>query len=389
MHILICPNAFKNSLSAREAANAIQHGLSKSNLEFTSECFPIADGGDGTAALITELSGGKFIETTVHDPLGRRIKAQYGLIHKGTTAVIDMASASGLKLHDPSELNPMQASSIGTGELITDALDKGIRKILIGMGGTATVDGGCGILESLGVKFFNAQNQVIKPVPENLLTLSRIDTTNLDSRIKDCECILICDVTNYLLGRKGAARIFGPQKGASKKTVLMLEKAMSQFNLVAQKTTSINLNKLPGGGAAGGAAAGVTTFLNAKSVKGANYFLSLTNFDRALEKADVVITGEGSIDLQTLSGKGPYAVAIKAYNSKIPVIALAGKVPITNNVKIQKYFPVLLSIGNEPTDYTTAIQNTKINLERISLQIGNFLHQGSSKKLTLIRNASR
>jgi glycerate kinase len=374
MHILIAPNAFKNSFDALQVANAIQQGLNLSKLKCTSECFPIADGGDGTGSLIIKSCNGVRIEKEVQDPLGRKIKSSFGLIDNGKTAVIEMADASGLRLLKKDELNPLQASSYGTGELIRFALDEGIKKIIIAMGGSATVDGGCGILSALGLAFLNDEGVQLPATPKDLINLARIDDAKLDPRVLDCEVVILCDVNNQLLGPQGAASIFGPQKGASASDVQFLEAFLQIFAAVSAAQTVKDMVGIKHAGVAGGAAAGLHTWLNAKLVNGIDYFLSLSNFDEALKRSDLVITGEGSIDRQTLQGKGPYGVALKAKSKNIPVIGVAGKVPLKHDEELQQYFDVLISINNEPADITTAMGNTPENLMRTAKVIGDLLN---------------
>lgn len=380
MHILISPNAFKNSLNAEDAAFAIKEGFLRSKLTCTCECFPVGDGGDGTGALIIKKFEGISINSEVHDPLGRKIQDTFGLIDSGKTAIIEMASASGLRLLKSVELNPLQATSYGTGEQIRLAINKGATKIIIGMGGSATVDGGAGILQALGVHFLNAAGEELTDLPENLSHLARIDISGLDKRIYDCEIIVLCDVDNYLLGDQGSAAIFGPQKGASPEAAIKLEASLKQFTKVVLKQTGKDISNIKYGGTAGGAAAGLYAFLNAKLVNGINYFLQFTGFEKALAKADLVITGEGSIDDQTLQGKGPFGVAYLAKLKGLPVIALAGKVPIINNINLEKYFDVIMPIGNEPLEIKAALDSTSVNLTRTSREIGNLL---SMRKLGL------
>jgi glycerate kinase len=223
MRILIAPNAFKHGLNAEEAALAIEEGFMQSNLECECECFPIGDGGDGTGELIIKKCGGEIVDTEAHDALGRKINASFGLIDGGKTAVIEMADASGIRLLKPDELDPLHATSFGTGEQVNLALDKGAKKIIIGMGGSATVDGGCGILKALGIRFLDKDKQDLQGLPGSLTNLALIDVTGLDKRILDCEVIVLCDVDNMLLGNHGSAAIFGPQKGASPVDVKKLE----------------------------------------------------------------------------------------------------------------------------------------------------------------------
>jgi glycerate kinase len=372
MHIVIAPNSFKNSLDATACAQAIKEGLLQSRLKCTCTCFPVGDGGDGTAALFIKKWKCKRIKVAVHDPIGRLIPASLGFIHKNKTAVIEMADASGIKLLKPTELKPLHATSFGTGELIKKALDKGAKKIILCIGGSATVDGGCGILQALGLRFLNKHKRELKNVPEDLIHLSFIDITNADNRIYGCEIIILCDVENFLSGKNGAAKIFGPQKGASAGNVKTLEAALTQFRNVSLKQTGIDMNTIKHGGAAGGVAAGLSVWLNAKPVNGIEYFLDATGFNGALKKADVLITGEGSIDAQTLQGKAPYGVAKRAKEKNIPVIGLAGKIPLHKNNALNKLFDVLLSINNS-TETDDAILHTKENLKKTAKVIGDLM----------------
>lgn len=373
MQILIAPNAFKNSLSSADAAAAIRSGLEQSRLDCTCECFPIADGGDGTGSLIIKKCGGESVYLNVHDPLKREISSSYGLIDKGKTAIIEMADASGLRLLTSVELDPLRTSSFGTGEMISHALDKGVRKIIIAMGGSATVDGGCGILSALGIRFLNSKGESLQAIPESLVNLARIDLSEFDERILNCELVVLCDVDNHLLGEKGSAAVFGPQKGATEEGIKKLEASLSAFRGIILHQTGKDINRIKYGGTAGGAAAGLHAFLNAKLVNGISYFLELTEFDASLKGSDLVITGEGSIDEQTLNGKGPFGVAYRAKLKNIPVVGLAGKIPLGENEQLRSYFNVLLSIGNEASDLTTALSLTSENLTRASKELGNLL----------------
>lgn len=388
MRILIAPNAFKHSLTAEEAANAIRQGLMQSKLDCECECFPIGDGGDGTAELIIKKRNGEIVNAEVHDPLGRKINASFGLIDNGKTAIIEMADASGLRLLHSNELNPIQATSFGTGEQIKIALDKGARKIIVGMGGSATVDGGSGMLKALGIRFLDAYGHELKRLPAELIQLASIDLSQMDKRISETEVIVLCDVDNLLLGDKGAAAMFGPQKGASPDDVQTLDKALANFSKIALHHTNKNMSSIKFGGTAGGAAAGLYAFLNAKMVNGIEHFLELTGFDKALEKADLVITGEGSIDEQTLQGKGPFGVACLAKSRGIPVIALAGKVPLEKNESLQDYFEVLLAIGHQPLDLQAALAATEKNLIRTAEGLGNLMARILGRELTRIRGAN-
>ena len=373
MHILIAPNAFKNSLDAPAAATAIEKGLQQSKLSFTSEKFPVGDGGDGTAALLLQRLGGRLIGAVVHDPIGRKISTSFGWVEKTKTAILELADASGLRLLRPDEYIPLRSTTQGTGELIRQALDKKAERIILGIGGSATVDGAVGILTELGIRFMDGNGNSLTDLPENLVYLEQIDVSNLDQRIVNTELVVLCDVDNYLLGKAGAANVFGPQKGADEGTAIRLEAGLSKLQEVAVRTTGKDMANMRHGGAAGGVAAGLSVFLNARLVSGIEYFLSITAFDQALEKTTIVITAEGSIDQQTLQGKAPFGVAKSAKKYHVPVIALAGKLPLIISQDLRNYFNILLSINHEPLVLESALQYTAENLARTAREIGDLL----------------
>lgn len=373
MHILIAPNAFKNSLSAEAAAAAILRGLEESRLRFTAECFPVGDGGDGTGDLLIARLGARKIEVLARDPLGRERKTYYGITREGDTAIIEMANASGLRLLMQDKLAPLKASSQGTGDLLRDALGHNPRRILIGMGGSATVDGGTGILAALGVRFLDKAGQRIKNLPAGLVDLAAIDISNLDPRFGTTDITVLCDVNNPLLGPEGAAAEFGPQKGASPQEVKQLEAALQRFAGIVRRQLQIDLTHLPKGGTAGGAAAGLHAMLGANLVDGIDFFLKSTGFEAALAKADWVITGEGSLDEQTLQGKAPYGVANAAKKKGIAVIGLAGRLPKEKNSSLENYFDVLLPINHEALPLKEALADTAANLTATARAVGNML----------------
>ena len=373
MRILIAPNAFKNSLAAQDVAEAIKIGLEESKLQCTVDCFPVGDGGDGTAELILKYYNGNIVFVTVHDPLMREISSSFGLMEGEKTAVIEMANASGLKLLRLNELDPLHTTSFGTGELIKESLDRGVKKIIMCIGGSATVDGATGSMQALGFRFLDKDGRELINTPETLVNLETIDFLGVDERIMQCKIIVLCDVENVLLGKEGAAAVFGPQKGASPDDVKKLDSSLAKLGNVILKQTGKDVSTIKSGGAAGGMAAGLAALLNADLVNGIDYFLSLTNFDQALENVDLVITGEGSIDEQTLHGKGPYGVARRAKQKGIPVIGLAGKIPFERIGPLETYFDVLLSINNEETELSQALSQTRQNLKRTSKNIGDLL----------------
>jgi glycerate kinase len=373
VHILIAPNAFKNSLDATTAAEAIRDGLQKSKLKCICECFPIGDGGDGTATLLIQKCGGTIVPAEVHDPLRRKIRAAFGLIDNGNTAVIEMADASGLRLLRREEFDPLHATTFGTGELIKYALDKGVNKIIIGIGGSATVDGATGILQALGVRFLNAGGKILSNLPEALADLETIDLSGLDQRISHCALTVLCDVENFLLGEQGAAKVFGPQKGVTGPVIKRLEAALAKLCDIMFRQTGKDLAAIKHGGAAGGVAAGLHGFLNATLVEGIEYFLDITGFENALQKADFVITGEGSIDEQTMRGKGPFGVALRAREKNVPVIGLAGRVSLEADAPLRHYFVQLLTIGHASVELDKALQNTAQDLRRTAMELGDRL----------------
>lgn len=374
MHILIAPNAFKNSLTAHLAAEAIDKGLRQSRLICSTSLFPVGDGGDGTGELLMKYFDAPGFNITVHDPLNRKINSCIGITRDNAIAIIELADASGLRLLKPEEYDPLRTTSFGTGELISFALEKKTKKIMLCVGGSATVDGGMGILQSLGIKFIAADGTVLSNQPALLSRLRKIDLSGIDKRIFETELVILSDVENILLGEHGAAAVFGPQKGADPRKVQQLDAGLSIFRDVVYDMNGKDMNSVRYGGAAGGVAAGLYALLNARLVNGIEYFLDNTGFDSALAHADLLITGEGSIDVQTLEGKAPLGVARRAKKRSIPVIALAGKIPSEDNPQLRKYFDRLLSINPEITDIETAIKNTYVNLVATARKLGDELN---------------
>ncbi|HEV3412916.1 MAG TPA: glycerate kinase [Puia sp.] len=383
MHVLIAPNAFKNALSADSAAAAIQRGLSRSRLDPTTECFPVGDGGDGTGDLLIQRLHGQRIPAKVLDPLGRPIETYFGMVSStaippspaqppAQTAIIEMANASGLRLLDPAARNPLHTSSAGTGDLIRAALDHEARDILLGMGGSATVDGGTGILRALGARFLNSHGQPLHRLPLELTELASIDLTNLDPRLAATNIVVLCDVTNPLTGPFGAATVFGPQKGANPAAVRKLESALLHLSSVILHQTGINVADMARAGTAGGGAAGLHGLLQAKLVSGIDYFLEITSFNEALARSTHVITGEGSIDEQTLQGKAPFGVATHAKAHGLPVIALTGRLP-DNRARLNPYFDEIISINPPHIRMPEALRRTAANLERTAMEWANRL----------------
>ncbi|TYR37307.1 glycerate kinase [Sphingobacterium phlebotomi] len=374
LHILIAPNAFKHSLDARQVAEALHEGFSQSRLDCRTTLFPIGDGGDGTCKLLHEKLKGELVTITVSGPLGIPVEASYSLVDEGKTAIIEMADASGIRLIKAEERDPLRASSKGTGELILHALDHhNVDQVILGMGGSATVDGGCGMLHALGIRFLDKKGKALDPIPEQLQHLERIDTSRLNKSVLGCNIRILCDVENRLLGEDGAAYIFGPQKGASPTHVKILDNFLRQLSDVALQTTGNNMADIVSGGTAGGAAAGMYALANAQLVNGIAYFLSKTGFEEVIKTADWLITGEGSLDEQTLSGKAPAGVASLAKQYGIPVVGIAGRVPLEPSSGLLNLFDALMPISHEALLLEEALTKTEQNLRRTAQALGNVL----------------
>jgi glycerate kinase len=321
-HVLNAPDKFKGSLSAPEVAEAIATGLRRVRDDVESRTRPVADGGDGTvqAAL---ASGYRRVPARVTGPLGGIVDTWIAI--DGSTAVVELASASGLALMDPHALAPLTVSSAGTGELIRTALDAGAREIVLGVGGSASTDGGAGMLQALGVGLYNASGDPLPPGGSALADLSTVDLSGLDSRLAATQVTLASDVDNPLLGPSGAAHVYGPQKGADSTQIELLDAALAHWERQLREAGGRDAAHEPGAGAAGGVGFAALSVLAARRRPGADVVLELVGFDRALRGARLVITGEGAVDEQTLHGKAPAAVAARATAAGVPVVAVAGR----------------------------------------------------------------
>lgn len=329
MRILLCPDSFKGSLSASRVCEAMRRGVLKVLPDALCTSLPIADGGEGTVESLVNATGGEFKMTEVHDPLGRKIDACWGVLGQGNTAVIEMASASGLPLLAANERDPRIASTFGTGELIAAALDTltgegGRPRLIIGIGGSATNDGGSGALRALGARFLDAHDRELSPGGAALAELARIDTSALHPRLAEAEILVACDVDNPLTGERGASAVFGPQKGATPEMVSLLDSALSRFAEVAATCTGKDVAAIAGAGAAGGLGAGLLFFSSAKLMPGIRLMLDAIDFDRRVQEADLVLTGEGCCDYQTVYGKAPVGVAEAAKLHGKAVMCISG-----------------------------------------------------------------
>ena len=299
----------------------------------------------------------KIISVKVKDPLERHINSQYGILKDGKTAVIELAKASGLELLEDKEKAPLITTTLGTGQLIKDALNKGCRKLIIGLGGSATNDGGTGIAKALGVKFLNAFNEELKLGGGNLNTLNHIDLSNFDERIKGCEVIVACDVTNPLTGTNGASFVYGEQKGGRSEDLKILDNNLKKYAEVVNSTFNKDIDAIAGAGAAGGAGAGLIAFLDAKLVNGIELILETLQIEEHIKNADLVITGEGKIDKQTLNGKTISGISKMSKKYQVPVIVITGKIGEDIEAIYNTGVTAIFSIVNQPMELSMALKN--------------------------------
>lgn len=356
MKILIAPDKFRGSLRADEVAEAMKKGVLLANQHASVETCELADGGEGTAELLIKSFGGDWQEVSVNDPLGRPIIGRYGLSADRQVAFIEMASASGLALLQPEERNPLLTSTYGTGQLIRHAIEQGVNQIYLGIGGSATNDAGIGMAAALGYVFLDQSGNHIEPIGGNMQHISHIDSSNVLPQLATITCTVLSDVTNPLTGPEGAAYVYGPQKGADESMVKLLDKGLVQFNTVMTKWLGEDLSNHPGAGAAGGLGIGAMWFLKANLQSGVRTLLTLLGIEKHIQEADLVITGEGKIDVQTLSGKaiGGLAQVCKQYQK--PLIVISGAMLLTPAQIQQLGVTCAVSILNRPVTEQIAYQ---------------------------------
>lgn len=370
--IIIAPGAFKHSLTASAAAQAIAAGLRRSGLEAELHLLPIADGGNGTLDAFL-AAGGQRVTITVEDPVGRPVESAFGLLPDGKTAVIEMALASGLELLDSWQLNPLRASTYGTGQLMQAALARGVERVIVGMGGSATVDGGAGCLQALGVSLLDAYGLEVPRGGGSLDRVFVVDAQKLDPRWREVEVLIASDVTNPTLGPQGAAAVFGPQKGATPEQVALLEHNLSHFFRVVYDQLRVDVRATPGGGAAGGLSAGLMAFLGGRIESGVDLILKHSGFAALLDGADLVVTGEGRMDGQTIHGKGPIGAAQMARQRGVPTVALVGGLEIDDAALHRAGVQAALPIVTGPMALERALDNAADLLERAALRLGYLL----------------
>lgn len=357
MTILIAPDKFKGSLSAKGVCEAVRSGLLRLDPSLSIISIPLADGGEGTSELLTINSKGSVVNCSVSDPLFRKVNASYGISGDGTTAFIEMANASGLHLLTKEERNPLNTTTYGTGELIADSIASGVNKIVLAIGGSATNDAGIGMAAALGIKFMDKNGDELQPIGSNLIHIHSIDDTHFLINRKKLEVVVLCDVDNELYGRDGAAFVYGPQKGADDQAVQLLDQGLKHFAAIVEQELNLNVH-FPGAGSAGGLGAGAKVFLNASFTRGIDFILKALNLEDQVKLADLVITGEGKMDEQTLSGKVVMGVAKLAQNYHKPVLAIVGKNELSDEKIRLMDLKKVIQLVDEETSSSEAMRNT-------------------------------
>ncbi len=369
MKIVVAPNAFKGSMTAGRAAVAMAEGIRRVLADVQIDLVPVADGGDGLVAVALDALQGERCKLLVTGPRFDLVEAEFCHVPEQSFAAIEMALASGLTLLPEDMRDPTQTTTLGTGELILAALDLGVKKIGVGIGGSATCDGGIGMATALGARFLDAAGRPVSPVGGALQDIAHIDLSGLDPRIGDIHIEAVCDVENSLLGEQGAARVYGPQKGADPGQVEQLESGLKNLARVIKADFDLDVYDLPGGGAAGGLGAGLHAFLGAVLRPGVDVVLDLVGLDEKLEGADLVLTGEGQVDFQTAFGKAPAGVAMRAKKQKIPCIVVAGSVGENLGDLHKQGVDAVFSLCSGPMSLQEAMQQAEFSITRVTEQV--------------------
>ncbi|KXH78353.1 glycerate kinase [Sporosarcina sp. HYO08] len=357
MKVIVAPDSFKGSLTALEAAEAMAAGISEYDETIQTVLLPAADGGEGTMRSLVGATKGKEVPFVVQDPLGRNVEASFGVLGDGETCAIEIAEASGLMLLEETERNPLITSTYGTGELIRHALDAGFRKFVIGLGGSATNDAGTGMLQALGMKFLDKEGKELHPGGGSLTELYEIDCSHFDPRIQESHFLIACDVENPFVGPVGASAVFGPQKGATPEMVEHLDQNLTKFANVVEEQTGISLHEKTGAGAAGGAGGAFQAFFPAEMRQGIEVVLQAISFHEQTKDADLIITGEGKTDSQTLSGKTPFGIAKVAQEVGKPVILISGALDEKSRDDLNSIFTELHAISDETISTDDSMKN--------------------------------
>lgn len=376
MKIVIAPDSYKESLSALEVATAIEQGFREIWPDADYVKIPLADGGEGTVEAMVGATAGRLVHVDVTGPLGSNVQAFYGLSGDARSAFIEMAAASGLELVPPGSRDPLKTTSWGTGELIRHALDAGVEHIIIGIGGSATNDGGAGMVQALGARLLDEQNNDIAQGGMGLEALARIDISQLDARLAECRIEVACDVTNPLTGKEGASAVFGPQKGATPEVIARLDQALTHYTHLIDRDLNVEVLELAGGGAAGGMGAALYAFCGAQLRCGIEIVTDALHLDDCVADADLVVTGEGRIDSQTIHGKVPVGVANVAKRYNKPVIGIAGSltpdVGVVHEHGIDAVFSVIFTICTLDEALDNASENVRMTARNVAatLKVG-------------------
>lgn len=373
MKIVISPDSFKGSLSALEAAQEMNEAIKEVNPSIETVLLPVADGGEGTLEALIAATKGSTLQSEVHDPLGRLIQVDYGVLGDGETCVIEVAKSSGITLLKEQEKNPLVANTFGTGELILHALNLGFKKFIIGLGGSATNDGGTGMLRALGMKFLRKNGEELSFEPQFLNGLYKIDDAAFDIRLKECHFIIATDVDNPFLGLNGATVVFGPQKGVTPDMCKVLEENLAHLANKIEEVTNISLHNLSGAGAAGGLGGAFLAFFPVHIKPGIEVVMEAINFQKEIEDADFIITGEGKSDHQTFSGKAPMGIATVAKKQGIPVILISGFIEPKSIPDLSMCFTQLVSIANPSISVEESIRKAAYYLRERTKETMKFL----------------
>jgi len=358
MKVVIAPQAFKGSLSGAKAAEAIAEGVRQVLPDAKTTLVPVADGGDGTLEALVENTGGQVFTSHVNGPFMNPIEADWGVMGDGETAVIEMARASGLVLVPPGKMDPRHTTTFGTGQLIKEAINHGYRRIIVGMGGSATNDGGAGMAKALGVRFLDRNGSALQDGGAFLSNLKSIDVSGINPSLNKVSIIAASDVTNPLCGAEGASAIYGPQKGASSAMVAELDSALLHYASIIEHTLRIDVAPLPGAGAAGGLGAGLIAFANGRVQSGIDLVCDVLSMDKHLADADLIITGEGKVDHSTIYDKAPIGVARRAKAYGIKVLIIAGGLGRGYEAVYQHGVDAVTCIADQPMPLRTSIQST-------------------------------
>jgi glycerate kinase len=369
MKILIATDSFKDALPALEVCKAIEKGIQLSGKKVETILFPLGDGGEGTAEILTWHSKGRLVKANFSDPLLRRIEAQYGVSADGQTAFIEMAQTAGLQLLGEQERNCMNTTTFGTGEMIRHAIENGAKKIVLGIGGSATNDAGMGMAAALGYQFFDENDRELEPIGSNLSKVQRIEKMEVIKTLKDVEFRVLCDVENPLYGENGAAFVYARQKGANAEEVKILDEGLRHFASILRMELIAEVDDVKGAGAAGGLGAGAIAFLNAKLVRGIDFVLDVTGFEKVLKAVDLIISGEGKIDHQSLEGKLIQGVANLAQQHNVPVIAFCGNLEAEPEIIKKIGLTAAFSISQKPVTLEESIEHTAEGLENLAFNV--------------------